>query len=44
MTRKPLYLIALAFLFALAISLWPQAGSAQPALQSGYDLLAAVNS
>jgi len=48
MTRKPLYLITLAFLFALAISLWPQAGSAQPAqapaLQSGYDLLAAVNS
>jgi uncharacterized protein YkwD/LysM repeat protein len=48
MTRKPILLLALAFLFALAISLWPQAGQAQPAarpvIQNGYDLLAAVNS
>ena len=48
MTRKPLFLITLAFLFALTVGLWPQAGQAQPAqapiLQNGYDLVGAVNS
>jgi len=48
MTRKPLFLITLAFLFALAVGLWPQAGQAQPAQapapQNGYDLVGAVNS
>lgn len=48
MTRKPIFLLAFAFLLALAISLWPREGQALPAdkpvIQNGYDLLAAVNS
>ena len=48
MTRKPIFLLAFAFLLPLAISLWPRDGQALPAdkpvIQNGYDLLAAVNS
>lgn len=48
MTRKPVFLIALALLLATLIGLWPTVGQAQPSLrpslENGYDLVAAVNS
>ncbi len=42
--RKPIFLMAASLLFALVVSMMPKNTQAQPAIQSGSDLLAAVNS